>query len=593
MGNLFKEILSLSLSGTLLILLILVMNPILRERFSKAWQYYIWIVVLIRLLVPFSPEFGIVDNLFRPLSAENSSALLPPAESVDLHTETGNPENMQGDTKGNAQSTDPDEKNHTIIESKENAIYSDGWKIGGYLWLAGMILLFFGKQAGYGHFLRLMHRSSEPVADKRILQIYKEAAKELEIQKVPKLKYSTRIASPMLTGLIKPAIYLTDTTIQWDDKSLHYVLLHELVHYKRHDLWYKWCSDLVLCIHWFNPMIYIMNRHMNAQCEISCDEAVARDLNTEEKLAYGNVLLNAVSENMKSHRPMLSSALYEDKKSMKERIKAIIMSKRKSKKSVLLSAVITLTLCFAAFWLGAYTKNSGNINGSKVNAANEQNTVNEDTVNEGTNTAAGNSAEPAAESQNTQSSDEKSEDTAADTDSQADSGNTLPGSSSSSESNNTESAPDTAQAADSTGTSSVSDTLTYSNKDFGFDFTLPSTWEGYSIENTTWQGSALTGEHTGEITEQGTKIIIRHPDWTEKNPRQDIPVMVFTKEQWKLVEKEELAVSAAPIGPSKLGSNSEYVFALPARYNFSFDTGYEEVEDIMENNPLTPTENIQ
>jgi len=69
--------------------------------------------------------------------------------------------------------------------------------------------------------------------------------------------------------------------------------------------------------------------------------------------------------------------------------------------------------------------------------------------------------------------------------------------------------------------------------------------------------------------------------------------MIFTKEQWKAIEAEEVAVSAAPIPPSKLAENSKYVFALPPRYNFAFPTGYEEVEKIMDSNPITGTENMK
>lgn len=91
-------------------------------------------------------------------------------------------------------------------------------------------------------------------------------------------------------------------------------------------------------------------------------------------------------------------------------------------------------------------------------------------------------------------------------------------------------------------------------------------------------------------TSLGPKISIRHPQWTAENPRQDILIMVFTTEQWNLVQNEKLSVGAAPIPPKELGRNNEYVFALPERYNFSFLSGYEEVEDILENQPLKPVE---
>ncbi|MEL7655420.1 MAG: hypothetical protein AAGU75_05875, partial [Bacillota bacterium] len=66
------------------------------------------------------------------------------------------------------------------------------------------------------------------------------------------------------------------------------------------------------------------------------------------------------------------------------------------------------------------------------------------------------------------------------------------------------------------------------------------------------------------------------------------PLMVFTPEQWQALREEGLSVGAAPIGPRKLGGNSRYIFAIPARYNYAFPAGYEEVEDILHNSPLWP-----
>ena len=125
--------------------------------------------------------------------------------------------------------------------------------------------------------------------------------------------------------------------------------------------------------------------------------------------------------------------------------------------------------------------------------------------------------------------------------------------------------------------------LVYDNKDYGFYFTLPKSWIGYSVIEGKWEGLSLT---ESKENQSGPIIYIRHPEWTEKTPRQDIPVMVFTQDQWKSLNNMEFSVGAAPIGPSKLGENTTYVFALPARYNYEFMTGFEEVEEILENNPL-------
>ena len=127
--------------------------------------------------------------------------------------------------------------------------------------------------------------------------------------------------------------------------------------------------------------------------------------------------------------------------------------------------------------------------------------------------------------------------------------------------------------------------IEYRNTEYGFSFTLPASWTGYTIITAQWQG--LAAVPSGEaVVEQGPIISIRHPLWTSANPRQDIPIMVFTLAQWNSLQQGNFHIGAAPIGPSELGRNAHYVFALPARYNYAFPTGFEEVETILEGHPL-------
>lgn len=136
------------------------------------------------------------------------------------------------------------------------------------------------------------------------------------------------------------------------------------------------------------------------------------------------------------------------------------------------------------------------------------------------------------------------------------------------------------------------DAVLYENTQYGFTFSLPATWNGYSIVSSTWNGTAVDGPRAGQVVETGPVISIRHPEWTAERPRQDIPIMVFTVSQWNRLQAGEFSVSAAPVGPRELGRNSKYVFALPARYNYAFPEGFEEVERILEGNPLRPAEEI-
>jgi len=134
-------------------------------------------------------------------------------------------------------------------------------------------------------------------------------------------------------------------------------------------------------------------------------------------------------------------------------------------------------------------------------------------------------------------------------------------------------------------------TLVYTNKEFGFRFELPRSWKGYSAVVSQWQGGDGRTYQAGEPMPPpvvGPLISIGHPLSTEANPRQNIPIMVFTKAQWRLIEQDKLIVSAAPIGPSELGRNAKYVFALPPRFNYALIDGWEEVNEIIQHHPLQP-----
>jgi hypothetical protein len=141
-----------------------------------------------------------------------------------------------------------------------------------------------------------------------------------------------------------------------------------------------------------------------------------------------------------------------------------------------------------------------------------------------------------------------------------------------------------------TSTTGSATSLEYRNTQYGFTFSLPADWKGYSIVTEKWQGFPINTSTAGSSTTGagifGPELLIRHPLWTATNPRQDIPIMVFTIAQWDLVQQMKLSVGAAPIAPSELGRNATYVFALPARYNYAFQTGYQEVETILAGKPL-------
>jgi hypothetical protein len=120
---------------------------------------------------------------------------------------------------------------------------------------------------------------------------------------------------------------------------------------------------------------------------------------------------------------------------------------------------------------------------------------------------------------------------------------------------------------------------------------LPASWKGYSIITDRWVGyDASTG--TQREAASGPLISVRYP--RQARPRQDIPIMVFTVSQWNDMNADKWHIGAAPLNPSELARNATYVFGLPARYNYAFLEGWEEVQGLIDggavraSKPCTP-----
>ena len=129
----------------------------------------------------------------------------------------------------------------------------------------------------------------------------------------------------------------------------------------------------------------------------------------------------------------------------------------------------------------------------------------------------------------------------------------------------------------------VSDTnvVEYRNEQLGLSVKLPESWRGFSDVSPGMEWTAYA-VGTGKAVDTGPMVVLQHPLWTQSKPYENLPIMVFTPAQWAHVGHEgpdEWSVSAAPIPPSVLASNSAYVFALPARYNYDYAQGFQELDD--------------
>lgn len=120
----------------------------------------------------------------------------------------------------------------------------------------------------------------------------------------------------------------------------------------------------------------------------------------------------------------------------------------------------------------------------------------------------------------------------------------------------------------------------YRSARYGVCVALPGSWKGYSLMTEQWHGFPVGDGAKGDPI-SGPLLRLRNPAWSEAERHEDLPIMVFTRAQWELAEKNGYGFGAAPVGPSEIGRNARYVFALPPRYNYDLSMGWQDVDDLI------------
>lgn len=349
MADFLILLLSMSVSGSILVLLLWGLRPVLGRKLSGAWMYYIWIIVALRMLLPFTPEQGLLNRFPGSLgtvrqesvaSGDIGSQSTLMSDNSDM--EDGGIENANLQDNSSREMNDIQEQEGVHVGSPEdvrpgNGVFSflSGHLAGAvpailfFVWLIGAIFLFLRAALASRIFPERIRRGAFPVDSAEINACYEKACGRLSIRRPPQLLGSTEAISPMLTGLLKPAIVLPVSVLQHPE-NLSFIFRHELIHYKRKDIWFKWLFQLVECVHFFNPFAYLLRHQVDRCCELSCDEAVVKDMTFQERKAYGTTLLDALEPGIFPRTPAASASLCENAAFIKERLVMIKMNKKKA-----------------------------------------------------------------------------------------------------------------------------------------------------------------------------------------------------------------------------------------------------------------------
>ncbi|HBG5344289.1 TPA: hypothetical protein KQG29_001656 [Clostridioides difficile] len=368
MNELLKIVLSLSLSGALLILVLLLCKPLVKDKLSKRWQYYIWLIVVVRLLLPFAPETNLMGTIFQHFDnaviqmdtsprPEQEPSVLPEQDFLD-HAGNGEGEHSEPD-KVAAPSIFEMVKQNTAVFCL-------------LVWSIVAACLLIRKVTVYQSFVKYIKAGRIEISDMQLWERVGKLVEQTGIKGAVGLYTNSLISSPLLIGFFRPCIMLPTTELSESD--FENTILHELTHYKRRDMFYKWLVQVTICFHWFNPLVYLMGREVNRACELSCDEAVIKSLDDGGRRAYGDTLLNVMGMGGNYKENLASVTLYEGKILLKERLDAIMTFKKKSGLVKCATILLTILLLCGFSFIGVYAANF------KVDTNNQFHSINSSTT---------------------------------------------------------------------------------------------------------------------------------------------------------------------------------------------------------------------
>ena len=282
---------TLSLGGSLAIGVLALLTRFSRTRYAARWRCWVWLLLCLRLAIPFSIQLPEQTEIQRPIQLPApSNTVIYSYQQVEPQPQqpvSPRPNASQPVTSAPVPDAVAPQNADKPAPKLEITLFQALfiiWIIG----VAGMVTWFI---ISHVRFLRYVRRWSRP-ADPQTIQVYNQTGDLIGLHARPVLRLCSGLKAPMLAGMFRPTLLLPEEGLAGD--ALRYSLLHELTHYKRRDIWLKTLALWVNALHWFNPCMWYMMRLVERDTELACDEAALKLLPAEEHKAYGTTILDAV-----------------------------------------------------------------------------------------------------------------------------------------------------------------------------------------------------------------------------------------------------------------------------------------------------------
>jgi beta-lactamase regulating signal transducer with metallopeptidase domain len=343
-----------TLIASLVICLILVAQRSLGHKLGPRWSHALWLVLLIRMVVPWAPQSRV--SLLNLMPSSVRQAQLPPMSNLAEQGLDSRSAGVSGAgeaaTEQQATSSQPTReamspKPETFAKAEQPpgpAFPMLRWLLP-MLWLAGAALV--GVHLFVSNFAlwRIVKRE-RPLVDQSTLELFEECKAQMGVQTLVAAVPSSQIGSPALFGFVRPRLLLPRQMLDTASRDeMRYVFLHELAHLKRHDIYLGWITSLLQVLHWFNPLVWLAFHRMRIDRELACDALVLAYTGEQESQEYGRAIV-ALLQRLSRSRPLPAMAgILESKSQLKRRIAMIAQFRNNSYRWSPLAAALIVALC--------------------------------------------------------------------------------------------------------------------------------------------------------------------------------------------------------------------------------------------------------
>lgn len=293
MADFLLYMFKLNVLAALLIVLVFGVSRFLSKKYSVWWRSWIWLAVSLVLLVPVQiPDYWNVIHIQIPQQVTEERV---PAVKEEVRVQGQEAAEETLPTENSLAASESTDLLENTSQFREQGIQMPSvYQMLAVVWLAVAALYGLYKLLGSYIVQRELKRWSMPVPDKSLEMNYQKLCRKMKVSHPPKLWMNAKVTTPLLTGLLRPRIYLPSDRYTW--KELELLLSHELSHYRHHDLWYKLILQLVCIVYWFNPLLHWMRREADQDLEFLCDERIMKDGAHEERMQYNYLLAQTAAQ---------------------------------------------------------------------------------------------------------------------------------------------------------------------------------------------------------------------------------------------------------------------------------------------------------